>query len=96
MGGGVSNGVLRSISMEPAGMSLVALSDRCGPESSLGECPLEWSGMLCGVGFCGEITCVLSQKEASDLVTGGVFASLELAQVRVVLSGMGANQYPIW
>jgi hypothetical protein len=52
--------------------------------------------MLCGVGFCGEITCVLSQKEASDLVTGGVFASLELAQVRVVLSGMGANQYPIW
>jgi hypothetical protein len=38
----------------------------------------------------------LSQKEASDLVTGGVFASLELAQVRVVLSGMGANQYPIW
>ncbi len=57
-----------------------------------------WSGVGCcvGVGFCGEITCVLSQKEASDLVTGGVFDSLELAQVRVVLSGMGANQYPIW
>jgi hypothetical protein len=62
----------------------------------LGSVP--WSGVGCceGVGFCVEITCVLSQKEASDLVTGGVFDSLELAQVRVVLIGMGANQYPIW
>ena len=48
-----------------------------------------------GVGFCGENTCVLSQKEVSDLVTGGVFDSLELAQMRVVLNGMGANQYSI-
>ncbi len=61
-----------------------------------GSVPLSGVGFCEGVGFCGEITCVLSQKEALDLVTGGVFASLELAQVRVVLIGMGANQYPIW
>ena len=42
----VSIGVLQSISMEPAGMSLVALSGRCGLESSFGECPRKWNGML--------------------------------------------------
>ena len=69
-----------------------------GAASNLRLGSVPWSGVGCceGVGFCVEITCVLSQKEALDLVTGGVFDSLELAQVRVVLSGMGANQYPIW